>query len=798
MKIKSYKYCGFLIVFLLLLFQHVSAQTPDYTKMTAAQQEEFIKNVSKMTPAQVNEYHKQLTKMNSAQLLEHTKIDKSTSAVSFEYHEDYTFNSGPHQEHAVSTVIGFTEAASVSYTGSKMVLKTVSQPNYTFGMPIDNNLTGSISYLNTTVDPDDEKTITGRSNGNYVFSFSYDPTTNVGVFGGNAEYIGSWPGRESAYPPGEAEGLIQFGAHNDMSKWKGDYKGISANDNEGFFLMEIVGSTYKITYNTNYTKDGKTIIRSFTATIGFKQWEAFIVPSVAVDDYHKWLPEGPDPKDEKTTGNNISFTVFTKDKKKPDQKITANIKSVIYSLTNVSHEPGYSMNYPSDKPNTKADLQLLKTNEKPDPETEKLNLTLDSSEGRDVNVACFDYGAYGRIRATVILNDGTIVVAKEEKSQKPYATIPYRTDDNSEIADYWKEQNKATDLKDNDDNEKQNNLGDDHLGDGLTVYEEYRGFIENKKHIRTDPKKLDLMICDMIQDRAKDGIAMFKDVTGINIHDEFRLEEFGKPCNAQIEGLPNDKCINFNSSTKTHEVDQHGLAIIQQMEKVGYAQAVKKDEDGDLGTPKRYKYLEISTDFDPGPDGYSTIMGNLDPAGNISIDTKGKAKIITDEYARAVAHEMLHCCNVHHHGDANDIGKVTVCKVPSLSNTKIYTLEEDSTYKEAIYYWEDNDQQLTALDEPINQKGKFRLIIAGQGGTESGVEDCIMRYDNANAYQYIDGKIYVIRKKKGYYGELSGIGLCSSKKGTGVNASTHIPRPRYGDATAGNCRHQFCINDKYH
>jgi hypothetical protein len=55
MKIKSYKYCGFLIVFLLLLFQHVSAQTPDYTKMTAAQQEEFIKNVSKMTPAQVNE-----------------------------------------------------------------------------------------------------------------------------------------------------------------------------------------------------------------------------------------------------------------------------------------------------------------------------------------------------------------------------------------------------------------------------------------------------------------------------------------------------------------------------------------------------------------------------------------------------------------------------------------------------------------------------------------------------------------------------------------------------------------------
>ena len=647
---------------------------------------------------------------------------------------------------------------------------------------------------------------TGKA-GRFNFEFEYDPSEKAGALNGGIEFNKNGYKEYHRYKTPDTDTLnTKEYETNEIGNYYVDYKGVAPEVitpfKNGFKIDCLISEKNKPTNidgrEGEYETEGEKTKEYHAVIWKETDIEAFIVPAVSADEYHKWMPEGPDPKDEKTTGNGLSFTVFTKDKKKPDQKITANIKSVIYSLTNVSHEPGYAMNYPSDKPNTKADLQLLANNEKPDPETEKLNRTLTASQGRDVNVACFDYGAYGNIRATVILNDGTIVVAKEEKSQKPYATIPYRTDDNSQIADYWKEQNKATDLKDDDDNEKQNNLGDDHLGDGLTVYEEYRGFIENKKHIRTDPKKLDLMICDMIQDRAKDGIAMFKDVTGINIHDEFRLEEFGKPCNAQIEGLPNDKCINFNSSTKTHEVDQHGLAIIQQMEKVGYAQAVKKDEDGDLGTPKRYKYLEISTDFDPGPDGYSTIMGNLDPAGNISIDTKGKAKIITDEYARAVAHEMLHCCNVHHHGDANDIGKVTVCKVASLSNTKIYTLEEDSTYKEAIYYWEDNDQQLTALDEPINQKGKFRLIIAGQGGTESGVEDCIMRYDNANAYQYIDGKIYVIRKKKGYYGELSGIGLCSSKKGTGVNASTHIPRPRYGDATAGNCRHQFCINDKYH
>ena len=414
------------------------------------------------------------------------------------------------------------------------------------------------------------------------------------------------------------------------------------------------------------------------------------------------------------------------------------------------------MNYPSDKPNTKADLQLLKTNEKPDPETEKLNLTLNASQGRDVNVACFDYGAYGRIRATVILNDGTIVVAKEEKSQKPYATIPYRTDDNSEIADYWKEQNKATDLKDNDDNEKQNNLGDDHLGDGLTVYEEYRGFIENKKHIRTDPKKLDLMACDMIKERAKDGITMFKSVTGINVHDDFTLDEFGKECDASTEGLTHDKCINFNSTPATHIVDQHGLAFIQSMENKGYASAETKVPNGPIGTPHRYKYLEITKDFDPGPDGWSTVMGTIDSAGNFHIDPNGKAKMITDEYSRVVAHEMLHCCNVQHHGDGND--KVKYYRGDSVINgdpSKIYT-STASTAQPVSIYWDDTGAQIAGSD-PLFEKGYKVLTIGDQHGVESGNEDCLMRYDNATAYRYTDGKIYVLRKNaKKILGELSG------------------------------------------
>src|ERR1035437_8032399 len=43
MKMNSYKYIGVLTVFLLLMLQNMMAQTPDFSKMTHAQQVEYIK-----------------------------------------------------------------------------------------------------------------------------------------------------------------------------------------------------------------------------------------------------------------------------------------------------------------------------------------------------------------------------------------------------------------------------------------------------------------------------------------------------------------------------------------------------------------------------------------------------------------------------------------------------------------------------------------------------------------------------------------------------------------------------------
>jgi tetratricopeptide (TPR) repeat protein len=60
---KNYKYYGFLIAFLLIMLQNVTAQTPDLSKMTKEEREGYIQQqaLSKMTKAQQEEYIKQLS-----------------------------------------------------------------------------------------------------------------------------------------------------------------------------------------------------------------------------------------------------------------------------------------------------------------------------------------------------------------------------------------------------------------------------------------------------------------------------------------------------------------------------------------------------------------------------------------------------------------------------------------------------------------------------------------------------------------------------------------------------------------
>jgi hypothetical protein len=60
-----------------------------------------------------------------------------------------------------------------------------------------------------------------------------------------------------------------------------------------------------------------------------------------------------------------------------------------------------------------------------------------------------------------------------------------------------------------------------------------------------------------------------------------------------------------------------------------------------------------------------------------------------------------------------------------------------------------------------------------------------MRYNFANAYILPDFP----RRRYLSPPEPPGLELCTSKAGTGINPQ------RYGDATAGDCKHQFAVRD---
>lgn len=159
----------------------------------------------------------------------------------------------------------------------------------------------------------------------------------------------------------------------------------------------------------------------------------------------------------------------------------------------------------------------------------------------------------------------------------------------------------------------------------------------------------------------------------------------------------------------------------------------------------------------------------------VKIDVASCLERSVQKLQATIAHELSHGCNVWHHGDDDyRVSEVEILK-PNGTCAK-YT-----------------------SDEP--------WIISVQGGQESGVEECIMRYDLASYYETPTGSC---RWKKPPDGALQrgepyappenpGTIFCNDPKGTGVNAPKgYRGVSKAGNASKGNCKSQFCVNDNKH
>lgn len=282
---------------------------------------------------------------------------------------------------------------------------------------------------------------------------------------------------------------------------------------------------------------------TWNLTLGESPGKAVLLP---VDEYPRWMPELRHIGGNGWEGNTVSVIARIME---PE-----GAKGIIeFQLEDVSNEPGICMNEPTRQAGTDPDLEI------PSAHNRGMEIGSDSLSAKtkgEVNEATVvirakDFGAHGRLTATVTLvtPKGEVNVrAQYEKLGIFHVSIPQDRDDNY-IADQWQRENNlgVCDGLEDKDNEP---LGATD-GDGLSLYEEYRGFMINDKHERLNPLIKDLFIYD--SDGLVHNSSFVKAVDPLKVWyvSGDQLHAFD-PNNPRV--------VNFNHDSH-HLVDQHGLVV---------------------------------------------------------------------------------------------------------------------------------------------------------------------------------------------------------------------------------------------
>jgi hypothetical protein len=332
-------------------------------------------------------------------------------------------------------------------------------------------------------------------------------------------------------------------------------------------------------------------------------------------------------------------------------------KYIRFRLKKVSKEPGVCLNYPRNG-NRNPDLffyeekikdnyiskldktksndcptEILQPNDNPRHEHHYLGTVLKrrATEGNPV-IRCEDYGAIGYLVAEanhcipIPPRDDENTVHKDCKTKTNMVKIP-RDDNDNDIADIAPQDDRGAAPNKDEDNQP---VGDGYKGDGLTNYEEYRGFIvggyrtfnvpflpfpikigARRRHIRTDVKKKDVFIYD--ENNIGTG---YLNKSGLTIHLIYDPDLFNGT---------GSRVINFNRQRHTGG-EQHGLWL----------------RDRDM----------------PGLYGMSCGVNNGPPKNKTHVCINVKLCKGRDEprerLPNTIAHELAHGLNVWHHGEGGN------------------------------------------------------------------------------------------------------------------------------------------------
>lgn len=242
-------------------------------------------------------------------------------------------------------------------------------------------------------------------------------------------------------------------------------------------------------------------IKNFTNTFscvpaGTEGYELLIEPK---GDYDIWLPKGDIAKPD-IPGATLSFkATFQKKGGGKPQQIPDKVR---FTLVDTSKEKGIALNFPKEEPGEDFDLKIVPAGFVISPDRQKAEIDSPSRDKLvwDVSVESFDFGAFGRLRAIAVMPGGVEVIGKFVPTGADFATIP-RDDDGNHVADDWEKRMRVSG-KPADSDDDPIPSGQVNNGDGITLFEEYRGFVRLKDmtdeivHERTDPRVKTLFVID--------------------------------------------------------------------------------------------------------------------------------------------------------------------------------------------------------------------------------------------------------------------------------------------------------------
>lgn len=541
-------------------------------------------------------------------------------------------------------------------------------------------------------------------------------------------------------------------------------------------------ASYRLSYNSDQAATGTMRIR-YTLALEPPKPASLIFYAIQDD----WRPT-PGPDEDTPDAENpleIGWRVLQPPGKKVD------VEEVSFHLGNVSRYPGVCMNWPA-KPKIDGtggftvDLRFKKDLDYSSDvdwgeDGQSLRITGDTAKlgrGREV-IQAFDGAAIGELVAEARLADGRVLpgTVPEDGLQpdRGKLLIPDREEGVSDIARSWRSEH-AKGLADGSDQDAEPK-GDGQEGDGLSVWEEYRGFMVDGKWTDTDPRKKTLFINNIVGTVAEPGIRLLERATGLEVLDRLRREE------RRDDNHPEARVINFNNRLDRHVVDQHCLRLRESQDpSAGVAEPIFGARF--TGPPKNTDWVNV-------------VLGM--PDDRVFPDpTAPKGYSVQSDQDAMVAHELGHAIGIYHHGDRDPWtadGKFGLYWTKKSGGGGLSFLEEDGTgIIRAV-----RDPSMTPIDANslfFRGRTRRRVGVGFHFGQHSGDVECFMRYNAAVAHPLVADP--QVRDMTGL-NEPPGRTLCSSPAGTRFNLPSTAPESWYSgaDYLRGDCVHQFVISDAH-